>query len=166
MKQKKAQIQNMETIAVVIIIIILIIFGLVYAANQRKGTAEIQKSITQDTNAMKLTTNTMNLDFVKCSSFEANLETCVDYHKIKALANHTTREENYLYFNNIFGNTKIELQIIKNITNSTLQNENITLYTTFDTENKTTINIRTPVTVKEPVKNTNYFAIMEVKVYR
>lgn len=166
MKTKKAQVQNMETIAVVLVIIMLIIFGVVYATNQRKKSLGNEIERLEGIDAMRVTTNTLSMDFVRCSQLEANLETCVDYHKIKALEQETKKEKNYEYFYRLFGDTEIKLIIHKNITNTDLENENITIYEMQDKENKTKILIRTPVTVKEIVNDTNYFAIMEVSVFK
>lgn len=166
MKTKKAQVQNMETVAVVIIIIILIIFGIVYATNQKKTSLEGEVQRLKDIDVMKLTTNIINMDFVRCSQLEANLETCVDYHKILALKDETTKDKNYEYFYHLFGDTEIKLIILKNLTNTELDTENITIYEAQETENRTKIPINTPVTVKEIVTDVNYFAIMEVTVFR
>ncbi len=166
MKTKKAQVQNMETVAVVIIIIILIIFGIVYATNQRKGSLENEMEKLKDIDAMRITTNTLSMDFVRCSQLEANLETCVDYHKILALQKQTKNDKNYEYFYRLFGDTELKLVILKNITDSRLDAENITIYEAQETENRTKVLIRTPVTVKEIVKDINYFAVMEVTIFR
>jgi hypothetical protein len=163
---KKAQIQNMETITVVIIIVMMIIFGLIYASSQRQDSIQRDRERISDTEAMLITKNTLNLDVVKCSQSEASLETCIDYHKIKALSENAKKEENIFYFNRLFGNSDIRIIILKNLTQNQ-ENENITIHNT--TQNEEYVNkvqIRTPVTVKEPVHNINYFSIIEVTAYR
>lgn len=161
---KKAQIQNMETITVVIIIIILIVIGIVYAANQKKDTLKDQRETNQDLKAMEIATNAINQDFMKCSTAQANLESCVDYHKIKALAQQTKKDENYLYFYRLFEDSKVNINILKSITTNQ-PDENITIYEV-QGETRTTIPIRIPITVNNQINNHNYFAIMEVQTYR
>lgn len=161
---KKAQIQNMETITVVIIIIILIVIGVVYASNQRRSSLEEERQRVQDLEAMKVATNTLNLEFLKCSEARAISDICIDYFKIKALSEKSTLDENIFYFNSLFGDSNIQVNILKNISLNQ-ENENITLFEV-PIENKTTIKTRIPVTVKDAVRDINFFAIMEVSVFR
>ena len=164
MKNKKAQIQNMETITVVIIVMILIVIGIVYATNQKKASLTEERERTKDIEAMTTATNVLSMDFLKCTRGSATRETCIDYYKIKALNNNVFKEENYLHFYRLFGESKIEIKIIKNITGK--ENENRTIYSWEDTENKTSIIIKTPITIEDAVWNINYFGIMEVTAYR
>lgn len=164
--RKKGQIQNMETIAVVIIIIILIVIGIVYASGQKRDSLLREREKTKDLEAMEIATNTLSLDFVKCTEKEAQLGACMDYYKIKALSNKLFLDENYMHFARIFKDSNIEIKIMKNLTSSIDENENITIFTIPNTENKTRMMIKSPIIVKDSVRNLNYFAIMEVTVFR
>lgn len=165
MKQKKAQIQNMETITVVIIIIILIIFGIVYAGNQRKQSLEREEEKTEGFRAMEIVTNTLNMDFVKCSEGGTTYSACLDYYKIQALSEQSTTEENYIHFFKLLGNSQINLTIHKNISFHDETNEVMELFTSINTENLSKTRITTPVIVQDPVKKINYFGLMEVAIY-
>ena len=164
--RKKAQIQNMETITVVIIVIILIIFGIVYASNQKKQSLLEERERIKDMEAMVITTNALNMDFITCTLAGSSEETCVDYYKIKALEKNVFKEDNYLYFYYLFQDSKIEINILKNITDPTSVNEKILIYNATNMENKSRILIKTPITVKDVTQNINYFGIMEVTAYR
>ena len=156
----------METITVVIIIIILIVLGIVYASNQRRSSMEQERERSRDLDAMIITTNVLNMDFVRCSQLETTQDACADYYKIKALSEHAMKEENRLFFNRLLGDAEITVRIMKNISFSDQDNENITLFRPTGTENKSRIMINTPIIVNDPVRNINYFALMEVIAFR
>ena len=156
----------METITVVIIIMILIIFGIVYAANQRQESSERERDRQEDYQAMEITTNTLNLDFLKCTEGGATHDSCIDYYQALSLSEKTMLEENYIHFYRLFGESRINITILKNITSPNQETKEIQLYTTRDTENKTTISVKIPITVRDPIRDKNYFSIMEVAVFR
>jgi len=166
---KKAQIQNMETITVIIIIMLLITFGLVYASSQRRESIKEEQQQIKDLEVMTITTNILNLDFVKCTESEIIIYACVDYYKIKALAEKTRTEENYLHFYRIFGESDIKIKIYRDISfpnHEFLINQNITIYNITNTENMSQKLIRTPIIIRDSVLGLNYFGIMEVIAYR
>lgn len=162
---KKAQVQNMETITVVIIIIVMIIFGVVYASNQRTGSLERERERLRDVEAMEIATQVMSMNFLKCSEGEATNDACIDYYKIQALSENIQEDENLLHFHNLLGDSKIKIKILKNLS-YTQENENITIFKAPETENKSSIKITTPINVNNPVQRINYFSIMEVTVFR
>lgn len=165
-KTKKAQIQNMETITVIIIIIVLIIFGIVYATSQRTDSLEQERIRTQDLKAMEIATNALNMNFVKCSEAGASIEACADYYKIKTLNKTTMTDENLMHFYRLFGDSKIKVNIYKNLTAPNEENQKITIYSAPGMENKSQMMIRTPINVRDPVQRKTYFAIMEVTAFR
>ena len=141
-------------------------FGIVYAANQRKDSIDRDKEKNLDYDAMEITTNTLNLDFVKCGEGGTTHSSCADYYKLKALSEHTQKEQNRLYFFRLFGESEINVTILKNISFNQ-DNEVIQLYNVPETEEKqNTIKVITPITVKDPVSDINYFALMEVSIFR
>lgn len=155
----------MESITVVIIIIILIVFGVVYASNQRRSSIEQERQRVQDLEAMKIATNTLNLEFVKCSEAEAVSDTCIDYFKIMALSKESRSDDNIFFFNSLFGDSRIVVSVLKEIS-SNQENKNITLFEAPMIQNKSRITVRTPVTVNNPVSNINFFGVMEVSIFR
>lgn len=165
MKQKKAQIQNMETITVVIIIIILIIFGIVYAGKQRGLAIEREKQATENLRAMEIVTSTLNLDFLKCSQGGTTQSACVDYYKILALSEHALKSENQMHFFQLLGNSDINVTIHRNISSSDENQVIIQLFESINTENLSAIRISTPIIVRDPITRMNYFGLMEVVTY-
>ena len=154
----------METITVVIIIIILIIFGLVYAGNQRKIAIERERQATENLRAMEIVTSTLNLEFLKCSQGGTTQSACVDYYKIRALSEHALKSENQMHFFQLLGNSDINVTIHRQIS-STDSKQVIQLFESINTENLSAIRITTPIIVRDPITRMNYFGLMEVSTY-
>lgn len=160
---KKGQIQSGETVTVVIILIILIVLGIVYAANSKTDSLQKDREKQQEIDGMKIAVLAAGMDELKCSVYSAKVSTCLDIYRVEAFsemmqANTLSAKE---YYYNTFKNSKIELNIIINETNT----ENVVIYDFNNSENKSSSPIFFPVTVSDPVNDKNYFSILEVRTY-
>lgn len=179
---KKAQIQNMESIAVIIIIGIMLIIGLVFAFNFKsedvKKELEDKKSVQAFTIALRVS----SLEELKCSSFEDAGNICLDLYLIqsfseilKEINNQNTNQnykEAYKYYYDQFKTSEVIIKIIyPPLCDSTQQNckNYISLfnYTPEISSNKEyKINTITfPINVLNPVSSTYHFSIIEVRVH-
>jgi hypothetical protein len=164
-KNRKAQIQNMESIAVVIIIGILIVLGIVFAFKQKSSDFVEEKEKFAELDGMTISLRASNLKELKCSSFSnSGNEVCIDLYKLRALEQRVKPEnfETYRYYNNLFKKSEIAVRLIYPKREGV---ETITIYSYNNTNVDTLQTTFFPVLVYDPVKKENIFAMMEIKVF-
>lgn len=158
---KKAQIQGMETIMVVIIITIIIIVAIQFGTKQK--TIDIQNMAQEIDylNAQRIAIQISNLEELKCNTDSTISTTCIDKYKILAIQNLTQDDlEIYINYYDQFQNTQITIKTI-----FPEESTEITIYDYNDTINKTKATTQIPTLIWDPITNTNEFGIIEVSTY-
>lgn len=161
---KKAQIQNMESISVMIIIAILIILGIVFGFSQKTTEIEIQQKEVNEIDATSIAITAAGLKEIKCSSTVQSGNICLDYYRLKAMDSLMDPDtlEVYRYYFGLFKKSHITVNIIS--PNPTPDSP-IEMYSYDDPANYNTTSSYFPVIVYNPVTKINYFSIMEIQVF-
>jgi hypothetical protein len=158
---RKAQIQNMETIVVIIIISIIMIIALVFVVKSKQGSVKTQTSALDEEKAMEVAIVASNLNELRCSEYNAMMKTCFDYHRLRAFKNVVENEDNkdaFNYYYSLLGNSKIVVQIITKA-------ENVTIYDYGDSAGKSSSPVLIPTIVLDSLTKQSYFAILEVRTF-
>jgi hypothetical protein len=113
MKNKKAQIQMMETMGVLFVFIIIIMFGYFFYAAVSQTAAKQERAEQKELQAVKIAQIVSFLPEVQCSSENIEIEPCVDLLKVDKLTeltkNNIANKNKYL---ELFGTSEIYLDII------------------------------------------------------
>lgn len=154
---KKAQIQSMESIVVLIIVTIMLVIGIIFFSNFQGQDSERMLDQERELNAVSVALQMINLEELRCSTATIRTERCVDKLKLNAFVG--ISNSNYDFYFDKFGNTNISIQLI----HPKLEEEKIHIYSY--TGNFTSASIHTfiPLTVFDPINNVRHFAIMEVR---
>jgi hypothetical protein len=155
--KKKAQMQMMETIAILFIFFILVAFGFIFYANMLKGSVEITKRETSELRAVELAQTVSTMPELYCSE-ENVLETnCIDLLKIDTAAE--VINNNYITYFDLFGYADISVEeVFPN-------NENYTIYSNKPSEYKARLPSYIPISLKDPLNKGYAFGIMTVVLY-
>ena len=109
LKMKKAQINMMETIMVLIVFFFILVIGLVFYANIQIGNA---KEDVKKYNELKAIENMQKLLFLpelQCGGGD-EVFTCIDVLKLKALANVMKNGTNRVYYSDELGNSLVMVE--------------------------------------------------------
>lgn len=161
--KKKAQMQMGESIAIIVIVLILIIFGLVFYARVKAVSIDQKASLFEELDIVTVAQIAYSLPEVQCSFAEVVDYGCVDLLKFKFLGDiiknsFTTGDDTFFYYRNIFGRSKISMQII-----NYQSTQELILYDAG--EGRTQNNIRMPLNAYNPIMDENLFAVLVVESY-
>ena len=165
-KEKKAQIQTGETIAVVIIIVIMIFIGLwIYFS---KSVVDVGKEDESQAELERITTAIVSsaLEELKCTSYSDFSSSCLDYYRIRALANLTKIEKygkSYTHYYSKFRKSRIAVHVI--YPESATEPSEYIIYEYNGTSN-TSVPIFMPVLLYDPVYRENHFGMIEVRTFK
>lgn len=169
LKMKKAQIQNMESVAVVIIIGIMIILGLVFAFNFKSD--DIKKEVEQQNSILAFTValRVSSLEELKCSSFDNSGNLCLDLFMLDSFSEYVNpqNDEAYKYYYNQFKTSQVIIHIIYPEIEDYEDGLVLFDYAPEPQPGKdyTIRKMFFPVTVLNPTTKVHHFSIMEVGVY-
>jgi len=105
MKNKKAQIQMGESIAILFIFFILVVFGFVFYMNIMKGSAKIEIEENIQLKAIGIAQEVSFLPELQCSEENVRVEDCIDLMKLDAASK--LLKDNSIYYYDIFEFSKI-----------------------------------------------------------
>ncbi|MBU0471769.1 MAG: hypothetical protein KKF89_05215 [Nanoarchaeota archaeon] len=159
---KKAQIQMGESIAIIIIIMILIIFALVFYSKIKEVDISEKKILFQDLDLIELSQIIYSLPEIQCSFAEVVDYGCIDllkYYELAKIINESFKDDKiqYFYYRQLFGNTKISLETIKDEKTVNLYNSNRTW------TSKSVMNM--PIIAYNPINDTKLFATLNIEKY-
>ncbi len=165
MADKKGQIQNAETIIVIIIVTILMVIGAVFAIRYKGNNTETEKKDLNEEEAMKVVIVASSLNELRCSEYSAMIKTCFDYQRLLSFSKIVTenRQDSFNYYHYLFGNSRISIQIITG--DIPPENRNILLYDYDDAEGKSSSPVFIPVIVMNSLTKESYFSVLEVRTY-
>jgi len=165
---KKAQIQSMESIVVVIIIGIMIVLGIVFAFSLKSDTINSDVRKQQDLLSFTIALRASSLNELKCSTFAESGNVCLDLYRLLAMEE-TVNPRNPDAFKHYFKMFKQSEIIVHLVQPEYLENgnriEKITIYS-FEPEDTTASeSLFYPVLVYDPYDDINIFGVMEVRTF-
>ena len=167
-KNNKAQINMMETVAVLLIFFIMIAIGFVFYVKVMKGNIEIEAEKFKQLESIEIAQRAMFFPELQCSEENIVTNDCIDLLKLKAAAGDTITgsggimSQNKLYYSDRLGFSKISItEIYPGDNNWVLYDYSLA---GGDYADKITSNI--PILIKNSSEKKKYsFGIMEVEVY-
>ena len=160
MRSKKAQVQMMETIAVLLIFFILIVLGIMFYARVLQGNLAIEKEETLQLNAIKIAQLASVLPELQCS--EDNIVSsanCIDLLKLDAASGVITRPENEIYYYDRLQFTRITIEELYPGSNSW------ELYDRSLADFSAKIVTNVPIQLLDPVSDDKSFGVMKIEYF-
>src|SRR3989338_7745702 len=152
MNRKTAQIQMMETIAVLFIFFILVVIGFVFYAKILKGNLEQQKEESAQLNAIEVAQRASSLPELQCSEGNIVSDNCIDLLKLEAASQIMQQNDIYYYDRLLFSKITVN-EIYPNSNEWALYARPLDEF-----YSKITTNI--PILLFNPIENKNSFGIM------
>jgi len=156
--KRKAQIQMLETMAVLLIFFILIVLGIVFYTNILKGNIGIQKEEVMQLNAIEISQRASSLPELQCSEENIVSENCIDLLKLQSASEIIPLNEVFYYDSLLFSKINITEVYPDNSRSWVLYN-----HTLEEFSNKIVTNI--PISLFDPVTNKNSFGVMSVELF-
>ena len=157
MNKKNAQIQMMETIAVLFIFFILVVMGFVFYAKILKGNLEEQKEESIQLNAIKVAQRASSLPELQCSEDNIVSDNCIDILKLEAASGIMRQHDVYYYDRLLFSKVTVN-EIYPGSNEWELYSRPLDEFS-----NKITTSI--PISLFNPIENKNSFGIMTVELF-
>lgn len=154
---KKAQIQMMETLAVLLVFFVLIILGIVFYSKVLSGNIETQKEEGMQLSAIKVAQRASTLPELQCSEDNIVRDNCIDISKLDSASKIIIQNEVYYYDRLLFSNIKIN-QIYPAGREWALYERPLE-----DFSNKIVTNV--PISLFDPVSNKNSFGVMSIELF-
>jgi len=154
---KKAQVQMMETIAVLFIFFILIAFGFIFYANALKGGIAVTKQEHSELKSIELASKVSSLPELQCSENNLIEENCVDWLKLDK-ASSLIRSNRIFYFD-ILGYSNITIEEIFP------GDRTYTVYANVPKDYGDRLPTFLPILLKKPIEGGYGFGIMSVVLY-
>lgn len=161
---KKAQLQNMETIAVTIVIMILIVIGLVFFADFSEQTRDLEATRAGQLDALTVLNSATNLQELNCVRYTRPAPSCLDYDRVVELSklnaddSDTTFSDYYFRFLS-YATINVTMYKPDNEVESVIIYERLR-------EDTTTARVQTVhVLVNNDAEKQYYFAELEVTTY-
>ena len=161
MFKKNAQIQMLETIAVLFIFFILILIGFVFYTNVLKGSIENQKEENVQLIAIEVAQRASSLPELQCSEDNIVSDNCIDLIKLETASSVIQANDIHYYDRLLFSTITVTRVYPKD---DFAANE----WTLYDRpleefSNKILTNI--PLSIFNPVTNKKSFGVMTVELY-
>lgn len=161
-RNNKAQIHMMETIAVLLIFFVLILVGIVFYANVMRGSLEIEAKEARELDAIGVAQRAINLPEIQCSKGKGIVTgDCVDVLMMDAFIGKEIVKNNQLYYHERLGFSKITIWEIYPNPNK----PEWVLYNKTKEKFKEKIPTSLPVSLKYSKDDKYSFGIMQVDVY-
>ena len=157
MNKKNAQIQMMETIAVLFIFFILVVMGFVFYAKILKGNLEEQKEESIQLNAIEVAQRASSLPELQCSEDNIVSDNCIDILKLEAASGIMRQHDVYYYDRLLFSKVTVN-EIYPGSNEWALYSRPLDEFS-----NKITTSI--PISLFNPIENKNSFGIMTVELF-
>ncbi len=163
MKSKKSQIQLAESIGVIVVITFLMVMGIVVYHRFRQESIQEQIREKKEIDAVSLSNTITSLPELKCSAFSSEGVSCLDLYKIKAISGYLKQKDNEInyyrdYYYDYFYNANISVMQVYP------EEKTYTIY--YEEGSTSNIDqIQVPVTIYDPVDETNGFGFLVIKVF-
>ncbi|MBI2134987.1 hypothetical protein HYU09_03275 [Candidatus Woesearchaeota archaeon] len=155
--KKSAQIQMMETMAVLFIFFILVVLGIVFYAKVLKGNLEQQKEESVQLNAIEVAQRASSLPELQCSEDNIVSDNCIDLIKLESARE--IMQQNYVYY--------YDRLLFSTITVNEVypDSKELVLYSRPLDEFSDKITTNIPISLFDPIENKNAFGIMTVELF-
>ncbi|MBN2367756.1 hypothetical protein JXC34_01960 [Candidatus Woesearchaeota archaeon] len=165
-KNKKAQLQIMENVFVLIIIFIILIIAFVFAIGMQRSA---QKDKLDELREIELIKKSQILNFfpeLQCSD-NNNLEPdCYDIYKIMSFKEKMEEDDAFLrYYKFLFGNIKITIHRYDPSPNTQNWFDPVLLFDNPKSEDLGIKIVRFPILLRNVIEEKDYFGVIEVGVY-
>ena len=159
---RRAQIKMFETIAILVIFFILLMFGFMFYARVQKSSFALEREQTFVLQAVKVSQAIFFLPEVQCSRGRNIPESdCIDLLKLTA-ASEIILANNADYFN-LLGYSNIYVEKIYPLDSG---ENTFILYDFPKNQDNGKISTQFPISLKNPITNKYYFAVLYVDIYR
>jgi len=157
-KQRKSQINILETIAVLTVFFILVVFVFIFYSNVFESRVWIENEENAQSNAIKIAQRASSLPELQCSQENIVLGNCIDLLKLAAISD--IIKENEIHYFDMFSFSRITInEIYPDVEGlAVLYDKPLEEYS-----NKIVTNI--PITLFNPINNKNSFGVMVVEVF-
>ena len=156
-KNNKAQIHMMETIAVLLVFFVLVLIGLVFYSKIMRSNIEIEKEEARQLEAIEVAQRVMFFPELQCIEENIVTNNCIDTLKLDAATDIIS--QNKIYYYDRLGFTKVAVkEIYPDINDWVLYERPLTKF-----QDKITTNL--PVSLFNSKENKYSFGIMQVEVY-
>ncbi len=160
---RRAQLQAMEPIMIVIVLAIIAGISLLFYVRLSSGETRAQIRTTESIEDVQILGAVARMPELLCPDTESVQVNCIDYEKAKIFSQSSKLPENKIYYNPFFGNANITLYWIESISGSndvTIQSQQ--LFDTMVNRNKTKTSI-TYFTLYKPIEDRRYMAWMQIE---
>jgi hypothetical protein len=155
--KKKSQIQMMETIAVLLIFFIIVIIALVFYMNIAKSQISDQLDQSHQRDRASIAQKASTLPELEC--MRTTYQNCIDIYKIAPAQD--LMQQNAIEYFDLFAYSEITIYKIY-----PEPVENWTIYEKLPSTIKSTLANQFPILLYDPITDSNYFGLMEVKVFK
>jgi len=157
MKNKTAQIQTLETIAVLFIFFVLVAIGLIFYSVVLRGSIEQQKEEGIELTAIQVAQRAYSLPELQCSEDNIVSDNCIDILKLESASSVIPENGIYYYDRLLFSTIKIS-EVYP-------EEKSWTLYDRPLDDFSSRINTQIPISLFNPISKENYFGVMSVELY-
>ena len=157
-KQRKSQINMLETIVVLAVFFILVVFVFIFYSKVFESSIEIENEENSQLNAIKIAQKASFLPELQCSQDNVVIDNCIDLLKLAAISD--IIKENEIHYFDMFSFSRITINEIYPDAEelAVLYDKPLEEYS-----NKIVTNI--PITLFNPLNNKNSFGVMVVEVF-
>ena len=159
MPSKKAQLQMIETIAILIVFFMLVVFGLIFYTKVMKGSYTVKLEEKTQLRAIELAQRASFLPELQCSEENIIKDDCIDLLKLEAASAIMAREENKIHYYDLLEFSTITIKEIYP------DGSSYTIYSRPLIDYKNKISTPVPISLYNPKTKTNAFGIMTVDLY-
>ena len=161
MYKKNAQIQMLETIAVLFIFFVLLLIGFIFYTSILKGSIETQKEESVQLIAIEVAQRASSLPELQCSEDNIVSDNCIDLIKLET-ASTVIRTNDIHYYDRLLFST-ITVTRVYPIDPSRVNEWTLYNRTLEEFSNKILTNI--PISIFDPITNKKSFGVMTVELY-
>jgi hypothetical protein len=155
-RQKKAQLQMTETVAVLVVFFILLMFGLLFYTRFQRSALDEQRAEFASERAITVSLTAMLLPELRCSKGDnVPVRDCIDLYKLN-IAQQKMHDEQDYYFD-LFGYARVSVREYYPGTGNHILYENL--------HPDATVNVKTPIPVAlyDPVQRSYRFGVLTIE---
>ncbi|MBU0535850.1 MAG: hypothetical protein KKE20_02720 [Nanoarchaeota archaeon] len=168
-KNKRSQIQMMETVMILMIFFIIVVLGFMFYSRIQQGSIQEMNRQRAEEGAVAIVQNMLYMPEIQCSEKNVLIDICFDIYKLDAFAemldiSDSNNKKAFLFYQKDFGNSKIQVRPIFPV-----QYDPIVLYDNepLDNEEKSSILTSIPVSLKDSTRRYGSYSIgvLDVEVF-
>jgi len=158
-QKRKAQIQSLETIAVLLVFFMILAFGLIFYANAQRRSLLAEQDMENTHAAIQIAQLISFSPGLQCSNDNIVEDDCFDILKLQGFSNQ--HAQNQLFFYDIFKYSKISVEEVYPDSHTW----DIYINQPPPAQDRGAESIEIPLLLKDASKSQYYFGVLHVKVY-